>query len=97
MEEGDDDGTERYVFVLSDANFERYGITPELVQRVMLKESNVNVHLILIASLGGEAEQIVQAMSRCEGKVHTCFDTSKLPSIFQKILLDAIGEGADVV
>jgi MoxR-like ATPase len=96
VEDEDETGTERYVFVVSDANFERYGIDPQLLERIMLKDKRVNAHLILIASLGGEAERIKQEMPGCNDRVHTCYDTSALPLIFQKVLLEAIMGESDV-
>ena len=89
----DPEGTERFVVVVSDANFERYGIQPSRLAEIMQKEKKVHTHLILIASLGGEAEQVQREMaSSCRGQVHTCYHTSNLPGIFQKILVEAIGE-----
>ena len=58
----------------------------------MTKESKVKCHLILIASLGGEAENIVKEMPN--GFVHLCYDTADLPRIMQQVLLESIG--ADV-
>jgi len=91
----DDEGTERYVIVVSDANFERYGIQASGLAAMMRKDSKVKAHLILIASLGGEAEQVVKEMAVCKGQVHTCYNTSDLPVIFQKILEEAIGGTLD--
>ena len=93
VQSSDSEGAERYVIVVSDANFERYGIQPAALEKVLLKDSRVKAHMILIASLGGEAEAVVQQMPGCKGQIHTCYNTAALPSIFRKILLEAIGEG----
>ena len=91
VENSDAEGTERFVIVVSDANFERYGIQPVQLEKILLKNPKVQAHMVLIASFGGEAESVVQQMPACKGRVHTCYNTSALPAIFQKILLEAIG------
>ena len=45
----------RYVIVLSDANFSRYGIKPSDFSKLMLSNSLVNVYAIFIGSLGDQA------------------------------------------
>jgi len=81
---GEDKQYQRYVFVLSDANFERYGISASDIRRTMLKDPRVQVHFILIASLGDEAERFATALPA--GRVHMCYESTDLPSIFKRIL-----------
>ena len=46
---------ERYVIVLSDANFSRYGIRPADFAKLMVSNPLVNVYAIFIGSLGDQA------------------------------------------
>jgi hypothetical protein len=84
-EEGDN--TQRMVIVLSDANFERYGIDPADVSRIMRKSDKVKVHIILIASLRDEAENVARALPL--GYAHLCSESSDLPSILRRILVSS--------
>ena len=45
----------RYVIVLSDANFSRYGIKPSDFSELMLSDQAVKVFAIFIGSLGDQA------------------------------------------
>ena len=45
----------RYVIVLSDANFSRYGIKPADFAHLMLSDPVVSVYAIFIGSLGDQA------------------------------------------
>lgn len=45
----------RYVIVLSDANFSRYGIKPSDFATLMVSDPSVNVYAIFIGSLGDQA------------------------------------------
>lgn len=84
-EEGDN--TQRMVIVLSDANFDRYGIDPADVSRIMRKSDKVKVHMILIASLRDEAENVAKALPL--GSAHLCSESSDLPSILRRILVSS--------
>lgn len=84
LKSADDERTDRYVFVVSDANFERYGISPRHLAKVMTKDDRVKVHLILIASLYDEANRIAKALP--SGRVHLCYESTSLPAIFKSIL-----------
>ena len=48
---------ERFVVVLSDANLERYGISPERFARALTSDPQVNAFAIFIGSLGDQAER----------------------------------------
>ncbi|KAI1716295.1 AAA domain (dynein-related subfamily) domain-containing protein [Ditylenchus destructor] len=56
------DVDERFVIALSDANLDRYGIRPAHLSRALTKEENVNAFLILIGSLGEQAQRIQRAL-----------------------------------
>lgn len=45
----------RYVVVLSDANFSRYGIKPSDFSKLMFSDQTVKVYAIFIGSLGDQA------------------------------------------
>jgi hypothetical protein len=45
---------------------------------------NDQVHFILIATLGDEAERL--AASLPGGRLHMCYESADLPAIFKKIL-----------
>lgn len=78
------DNTENYVFVVSDANFDRYNIDPHKLAKLMKINPKVKVHFILIASLDDEAKEIVKALPMGHG--HLCFESTDLPAVFRKIL-----------
>jgi hypothetical protein len=90
----DDQKMDRYVFVVSDANFDRYGISPKFLAKAMTKDKRVKVHFILIASLADEAERIAKALPT--GHAHICFDTNSIPTVLKKILTSTIGHSMDV-
>ena len=48
---------QRYVIVLSDANFSRYGIKPSDFAKLMVSDPLVNVYAIFIGSLGDQAQR----------------------------------------
>lgn len=73
-----------YVFVVSDANLERYGIDPQHLGNILTSSSNVNAHAIFIASIGNEAAMISKSMPIGSGYV--CLDTTELPMLFKKLL-----------
>lgn len=50
-----EDSDESIVVVLSDANLDRYGISPERFARLLTSNANVNSYAIFIGSLGDQA------------------------------------------
>lgn len=84
-EEGDN--TQRMVIVLSDANFDRYGIDPADVSKVMRKSDKVKVHMVLIAGLRDEAESVARALPL--GYAHLCNESADLPAILRRILVSS--------
>lgn len=77
---------QRYVLVVSDANFRRYGISTSLLTQAMTKDPRVQVHLILIAGLGDEAAKTAAALP--DGQCHVCDGSSStdLVGVFKNIL-----------
>ncbi|KAG7399848.1 von Willebrand factor A domain-containing protein 8 [Phytophthora boehmeriae] len=81
------EGDDRFVFVVSDANLERYGIEPRYLGRKLLAEPTVQAHALFIASFSDEAERIRRELPA--GRGHVCLDTSDLPRMFKQIFTSA--------
>ena len=79
-----DDVDEAFVFVLSDANLERYGIRPSDLADELTANPKVNAHACFLASLGGAAERLKAALP--PGKASVCLDASELPQAFRALL-----------
>ncbi|XP_067943521.1 von Willebrand factor A domain-containing protein 8-like [Watersipora subatra] len=78
-----EDADEHFVIVLSDANFDRYGIPASSFAEVLSSKDNVNAYAIFIGSLGDQADRLVKALP--SGHSFACMDTAKLPQIIQQI------------
>lgn len=50
-----EDSDESIVVVLSDANLERYGISPQRFAKLLTSNADVNAYAIFIGSLGDQA------------------------------------------
>lgn len=83
--------SQRFVIVVSDANFRRYGISTKMLTAAMTKDPRVQVHLVLIASLGDEAEKTARALP--DGQCHVCDGSSStdLVGVFKDILMGTGG------
>jgi len=79
-----DECDEAFVFVLSDANLERYGIRPADFASALTAHPKVNAHACFLASLGGAAERLTNALP--PGKASVCLDASELPTAFRALL-----------
>eukprot|EP00092_Neocalanus_flemingeri_P037789 GFUD01041137.1.p1 GENE.GFUD01041137.1~~GFUD01041137.1.p1 ORF type:complete len:1900 (+),score=456.60 GFUD01041137.1:60-5702(+) len=79
---------ESFVIVLSDANFDRYGIRPESFGKILNRNENVNAYAIFIGSLGNQADELSKRLPA--GKSFVCMDTKKLPEILQTIFTAAM-------
>ena len=79
-----DECDEAFVFVLSDANLERYGIRPSAFADALTSHPKVNAHACFLASLGGAAERLKDALP--PGKASVCLDASELPNAFRSML-----------
>ena len=51
-----EDADEHFVIVLSDANFDRYGIPPRRFADILTANEDVNAYVIFIGSLGNQAQ-----------------------------------------
>lgn len=55
-----EEADERFVILLSDANFDRYGIRPSRFGDILTENEDVNAFAIFIGSLGDQAIRSVQ-------------------------------------
>jgi len=85
-EEDDATDVSSIVIAISDANLERYGISPRELGRAMQApaDSNTKAFCIFIASFGDEAEAIKRDLPIGRGFV--CMDSGELPGIVRNIL-----------
>ena len=84
-EEADD----HFVLVLSDANFDRYGLSPRAFAKIMLDtRPNVNVYCIFIGALGDQAIRLKKSLPT--GRAFVCMNTQDLPMIMQQIFQSAM-------
>lgn len=84
----DADADEYFVIVLSDANFDRYGISPTDFSNILVSNPKVNAFAIFIGSLGNQANVLSRQMPA--GRAFICFDSSNLTQILQKIFTSAL-------
>jgi hypothetical protein len=78
-----DEHDESFVIVLSDANFDRYGISPRAFAKILNKNDQVAAFAIFIGSLGDQAERLAKSLP--PGKAFVCMDTKKIPEILKTI------------
>lgn len=78
-----EEADERFVVVLSDANLERYGISPERFARTLTSDPQVNAFAIFIGSLGDQAERLQRTLPA--GRSFVAMDTKQIPQILQQI------------
>ena len=76
------------VLVISDANLERYRIEPSEVSDILRSRKDVHTHLILIGSLGEEANRLAQNIPNERAQV--CLDTANLPLILKNLVASAV-------
>lgn len=79
----EEDADEHFVIVLSDANFDRYGIPPRRFGQILRSNDKVNAYAIFIGSLEDQAEQLIKELPM--GHAFACMDTRSLPQILQQI------------
>jgi len=82
---------EAFVFVLSDANLERYGIRPEHLAQELVANPRVHAHAIFISSMGGAAERLKEAMP--PGRCSICLNAKDVPAAFQTAFKASILKG----
>ncbi|KAJ8404600.1 hypothetical protein AAFF_G00334630 [Aldrovandia affinis] len=78
-----EEADEHFVIVLSDANLERYGISPDRFARALTCNAQVNGFAIFIGSLGDQAERLQKTLPA--GRSFVAMDTKQIPQILQQI------------
>eukprot|EP00058_Branchiostoma_floridae_P007969 XP_002593457.1 hypothetical protein BRAFLDRAFT_277037 [Branchiostoma floridae] len=78
-----DEADEYFVIVLSDANLDRYGISPRLFSKALTADENVNAFALFIGTLGDQAERHPRFLPA--GKAFVCLDTKNIPQVLQQI------------
>jgi len=76
----------RYVVLISDANVDMYGITPETLERLIKMDPRVHVFVLFIASMSNQSKIFEEKLP---GRVFTCLDTSMVPKTLKKMFLAA--------
>ena len=77
------EGEQQYLVVLSDANFNRYGINAREYGDILLSDPRVNAFVIFIGSLGDQALRLKERLPA--GKAYVCMDTKDIPDILKQI------------
>lgn len=80
---GEEEADEHFVILLSDANFDRYGIRPSRFGEILTSNEDVNAYAIFIGSLGDQAIRLNKQLPM--GHSYVCMDTKNLPMILQQI------------
>ncbi|XP_055954220.1 von Willebrand factor A domain-containing protein 8-like [Argiope bruennichi] len=83
-----EDADEYFVIIMSDANFDRYGISPNSFGKLLTSDPKVNAFAIFIGSLGDQAAMLSKQLPA--GRTFMCFDSSNLTHILQKIFTSAL-------
>ncbi|XP_076841646.1 von Willebrand factor A domain-containing protein 8 isoform X2 [Brachyhypopomus gauderio] len=79
---------EHFLIVLSDANLERYGISPARFARVLTAEPQVHAFAIFIGSLGDQAQRLQRTLPA--GRSFVAMDTKQIPQILQQIFTSTV-------
>ncbi|VDM60642.1 unnamed protein product [Angiostrongylus costaricensis] len=79
---------ERIVVLISDANLDRYGISPKNIVNIMNRDDTVNSFVIFIGSLGQQAERLQSSLPN--GRAFVCENASDLPKIMQNIFTSTL-------
>jgi MoxR-like ATPase len=80
-------GDDYFVFVISDANLEQYGISTTDLSRIIRSSDKVHMYCIFIASFGAQASHLNRALPPGHG--FECLDTQQLPLILKRIFVAA--------
>ena len=81
---------EHFVFVVSDADLERYGITPAAWNKLLVAEPKCHAYAILISQNESEGERILAGIA--PGHAYVCEQTDALASTFMAIFKHAVLE-----
>ena len=78
----------RYVFVVSDANFRRYGISTKRISTALTSSPKVEAALLMVGQLGEEADQLARELP--QGKAYVCRKSGDLSNILFLHLVSAV-------
>lgn len=81
---------DHFVFAFSDANFERYGITPKILDRLFRRHEGVNARIFFLASMEDEATLMAKAIP---GKAQVCLDLRDLPKMLRQQFAESVARG----
>jgi len=79
---------EAFVFLLSDANLERYGVRPQQLATALTSNHKVHAHAIFLSSLGGAAERLQASLPPGRGSI--CLDAADLPKAFRNAFSSSV-------
>uniref|UniRef100_A0A915KL88 VWFA domain-containing protein n=1 Tax=Romanomermis culicivorax TaxID=13658 RepID=A0A915KL88_ROMCU len=87
---------ETFIILLSDANFRRYGISPDMLAKMLspdslssnAQENAIHMFAIFIGSLGDEADLLKKRLP--PNKAFVCKSTEEIPQIMQQILTSTV-------
>jgi hypothetical protein len=83
-----EEADEHFVFVVSDADLERYGITPKAWDRILTGDRRCHAYAILLSQNEHEAERIVAGIT--PGRALVCDQTEQLASTVLQIFQHAV-------
>ncbi|XP_059156251.1 von Willebrand factor A domain-containing protein 8-like [Physella acuta] len=78
-----EEADEHFLILLSDANFDRYGIRPSRFGEILTLDQKVKAFAIFVGSLGDQAVRLNKQLPL--GHSYVCLDTKQLPQILQQI------------
>jgi len=79
---------ERFVFVVSDADLQRYNIDVRNWGRILQKDPEVKAYVILISNNVDEADRIKATLA--PGRAHICAEAASLAVTFKQIFKDSM-------
>ena len=76
-----------FVFLVSDANLEGYGVSPDSLSKALTSDSLVNAFVMFVAE---EATANKMKKSMPPGRAHLVLDTTTMPLLFKNIFSTAL-------
>lgn len=83
-----DEADEYFVFLLSDANLDQYGIQPADLKYLLDMDQRVNLFILFIGTMGRQAEMLRAALP--QDKVFVTLNTSDIPKVLKRVFLSSI-------
>ncbi|XP_050294276.1 LOW QUALITY PROTEIN: von Willebrand factor A domain-containing protein 8 [Anthonomus grandis grandis] len=84
----EEDCDEAILVLLSDANLQRYGISPARLAEALTMKPTVSSYAVFIGGLGDQAERLTQKLP--SGRAFICNDTKELPQILKQIFWSSV-------